>query len=176
MKNILYSSLFLLAAAGGVAQAQTQAKVTSILQVMDRTTGQTTVVAEFPYLIEAPNWTTDGQWLIYNSGGRLYRLSPSGKTRRTQPADAARPPETFPTMPATCQSFFCFHSSTAATASSPCAADRRRKRPPRQENAQTTKNQRDKKRFETLRFFSSDSHFFLKQSIHFSQAKKSHPS
>ena len=30
MKNILYSSLFLLAAAGGVAQAQTQAKVTSI--------------------------------------------------------------------------------------------------------------------------------------------------
>lgn len=76
MKNILYSSLFLLAAAGGVAQAQTQAKVTSILQVMDRTTGQTTVVAEFPYLIEAPNWTHDGRWLIYNSGGKLYKVSP----------------------------------------------------------------------------------------------------
>ncbi len=76
MKNILYSSLFLLAVAGGVAQAQTQAKVTSILQVMDRTTGQATVVAEFPYLIEAPNWTHDGRWLVYNSGGKLYKLSP----------------------------------------------------------------------------------------------------
>ena len=31
---------------------------------------------EFPYLIEAPNWTVDGAWLIYNSGGKLYRLSP----------------------------------------------------------------------------------------------------
>ena len=55
------------------AQAQ---KVTSVLEILDWTTGTRTVVREFPYRIEAPNWTIDGQWLIYNSGGRLYRISP----------------------------------------------------------------------------------------------------
>jgi len=29
-------------------------------------------------LIEAPNWTPDGQWLIYNADGRLFRISPDG--------------------------------------------------------------------------------------------------
>jgi len=28
--------------------------------------------------IEAPNWTPDGMWLIYNSGGLLYRIPPAG--------------------------------------------------------------------------------------------------
>ena len=40
-------------------------KVTSILEIYDITTGQRTVVKEFPkHLIEAPNWTPDGQWLV----------------------------------------------------------------------------------------------------------------
>lgn len=51
--------------------------VTSILEILDVTTGNRTVVKEFPYLIEAPNWTPDGNWLVYNSGGRLYKLSPA---------------------------------------------------------------------------------------------------
>lgn len=59
----------------GTAVAQQQ-QVTSVLEICDATTGERTVVKEFPYLIEAPNWTTDGQWLIYNSGGKLYKLSP----------------------------------------------------------------------------------------------------
>ncbi len=50
--------------------------VTSVLEVMDITTGQRSVVKEFPFLIEAPNWTPDGNWLVYNSGGKLYKLSP----------------------------------------------------------------------------------------------------
>lgn len=29
-------------------------------------------------LIESPNWTPDGQWLIVNSGGKLYRVSAQG--------------------------------------------------------------------------------------------------
>ena len=53
-----------------------QQKVTSILEILDVQSGNRTVVKEFPYLIEAPNWTVDGAWLIYNSGGKLYRLSP----------------------------------------------------------------------------------------------------
>lgn len=71
MKNIIY--LFALMCMVGNVQAQ---KVVSVLEVMDLGTGQHKVVREFPYLIEAPNWTNDGKWLVYNSGGKLYKISP----------------------------------------------------------------------------------------------------
>lgn len=74
MKRVLNSLLFLLAVCGSL-QAQ-QGGVTSILEILDITSGQRTLVKEFPYLIEAPNWTPDGQWLVYNSRGKLYKLSP----------------------------------------------------------------------------------------------------
>ena len=48
--------------------------VVAYLEIYDLDTGSRTVVKEYPYLIEAPNWTVDGQALIYNSGGRIYRL------------------------------------------------------------------------------------------------------
>lgn len=75
MKRIL-SSMISLLFLSVVTQAQ-QTAVTSILETLDVATGQRTVVKEFPYLIEAPNWTPDGEWLIYNSGGKLYKLSPN---------------------------------------------------------------------------------------------------
>ena len=49
-------------------------KVTSILEIYDITTGRRTIVKEFPYLIEAPDWTHDGKHLIYNSEGLIYKL------------------------------------------------------------------------------------------------------
>lgn len=49
--------------------------VTSFLEISDLD-GKRTVVKEFPYSIEAPNWTPDGKWLVYNSGGKLYKISP----------------------------------------------------------------------------------------------------
>ena len=54
-------------------------QVTSVLQVLDTKTGEVRTVKEFPYLIEAPNWTKDGKWLVYNSGGQIYRISPDGE-------------------------------------------------------------------------------------------------
>ncbi len=48
------------------------------LVVADATTGHTTVIYDTQELIEAPNWTLDGQWLIYNADGRLFRISPDG--------------------------------------------------------------------------------------------------
>ena len=66
----------MLSVAMAIGTAVAQQQVTSVLEICDATTGERTVVKEFPYLIEAPNWTTDGQWLIYNSGGKLYKLSP----------------------------------------------------------------------------------------------------
>lgn len=44
----------------------------SILETVDVHTGDRTVLREFDFVIEAPNWTGDGRYLIYNSGGRLY--------------------------------------------------------------------------------------------------------
>ena len=36
------------------------------------------VVYETSELIEAPNWSPDGAWLVYNADGRLFRISPDG--------------------------------------------------------------------------------------------------
>jgi len=44
----------------------------SILETVDVHTGARSVLKEFDYVIEAPNWTRDGQYLVYNSRGRLY--------------------------------------------------------------------------------------------------------
>lgn len=46
----------------------------SLLEVFDITTGERKTLARFDYLIEAPNWTPDGKYLIYNSRGRLHRF------------------------------------------------------------------------------------------------------
>lgn len=78
MQKILHLSAM---AAGLVSSlvAAGQSRVTSLLQILDTKTGEVTTVKEFPYLIEAPNWTVDGQWLVYNSGGKIHRISPDGQ-------------------------------------------------------------------------------------------------
>ena len=48
--------------------------VYSTLETYDVVTGERTVLAEFDYLIEAPNWTMDGKALVYNSKGRIVRF------------------------------------------------------------------------------------------------------
>ena len=37
------------------------------------------VIYDTGELIEAPNWTPDGRWLIFNADGRLFRISPDGR-------------------------------------------------------------------------------------------------
>jgi TolB protein len=46
--------------------------VISMLETVDVQTGERTVLSQFDYLIEAPNWTRDGKRIIYNSLGRIY--------------------------------------------------------------------------------------------------------
>ncbi|MCA9881590.1 MAG: TolB family protein [Anaerolineae bacterium] len=43
----------------------------SILETVDVFTGERTVLCEFDYIIEAPNWTRDGRYLVYNAKGRM---------------------------------------------------------------------------------------------------------
>jgi TolB protein len=44
----------------------------SILETVDVQTGVRIVLKEFDYVIEAPNWTQNGRYLVYNSRGRMY--------------------------------------------------------------------------------------------------------
>lgn len=44
----------------------------SILETVDVHTRERNVLAEFDYVIEAPNWTQDGNYLIYNSQGKMF--------------------------------------------------------------------------------------------------------
>lgn len=53
-------------------------KVTSFLEIFDITTNKRTIIKTFPYLIEAPDWTSDGKHLVYNSEGLIYKLPISG--------------------------------------------------------------------------------------------------
>lgn len=52
----------------------------SILECYNIKTGARTVLWEFDSHIEAPNWTKDGENIIYNSGGRLYKFSLADQT------------------------------------------------------------------------------------------------
>jgi TolB protein len=44
----------------------------SILETVDVRTGKRTVLKEFETVIEAPNWTRDGKYLVYNSQGKMF--------------------------------------------------------------------------------------------------------
>ncbi len=59
------------------------------LVIIGRDGSDPTVIYDSAALIEAPNWTPDGQWLIYNADGRLWRIS----------VDGARGPERIDTRP-----------------------------------------------------------------------------
>lgn len=61
-----------------------QEKVTSFLEIFDITTNERKIIREFPYLIEAPDWTSDGNYLIYNNDGLIYKLSLSSPEESVQ--------------------------------------------------------------------------------------------
>lgn len=44
----------------------------SILETVDVHTGVRTVLHAFDFVIEAPNWTSDGRYLVYNAQGRMF--------------------------------------------------------------------------------------------------------
>lgn len=49
-------------------------KVTSRLEIYDLEMNQRTVVHEAPVHFEAPNWSPDGAYLLFNQGGELYKF------------------------------------------------------------------------------------------------------
>jgi TolB protein len=51
----------------------------SLLEVMDVETGERQVLHQVSDSLQAPNWTRDGEALIYNHNGRLYRFDLASK-------------------------------------------------------------------------------------------------
>ncbi|WMJ87020.1 TolB family protein [Anaerocolumna sp. MB42-C2] len=47
----------------------------SILEIYDVVKGTREIIYEFDYLIEAPNWSKDSKYLIYNSNGKIYTFN-----------------------------------------------------------------------------------------------------
>lgn len=50
------------------------------LMIVDVVSRELERVLETELLIESPNWTPDGRWLIVNGGGELYRIAADGST------------------------------------------------------------------------------------------------
>ena len=45
------------------------------LSIVNCESGESTVIYETAELIEAPNWTPDGNWLVFNADGRILQIS-----------------------------------------------------------------------------------------------------
>ncbi len=56
--------------------------VISMLETVDVTSGEITILAEFDDVIEAPNWTSDGKCLVYNRNGRIHLFDLNTKEDR----------------------------------------------------------------------------------------------
>lgn len=52
--------------------------VESTLEIISAQTGRRSIVFRSRKHFEAPNWSRDGKYLLFNSGGRLYTISVSG--------------------------------------------------------------------------------------------------
>ncbi len=50
----------------GVADNQTQMKLGSHLEILEVASGKRNIIYSVPYSIQAPNWTKDGKYLIFN--------------------------------------------------------------------------------------------------------------
>ena len=63
-----------------MASAQHPQPSYSYLEIYDVVSRTHRVVKEFPFVIEAPNWTPDGKWLVVNKDGKLWKIAPDGST------------------------------------------------------------------------------------------------
>ena len=68
-------------ATAAFGQHPTDRAITSRLEIYDTKTGERTLFKEYPYLIEAPNWTMDGEALVYNSDGKIFRVAVADPAR-----------------------------------------------------------------------------------------------
>lgn len=63
-----------------VETKMTKPMLVSCLEIYDVEADTHKIIKEFPFSVEAPNWTPDGKNLIVNSRGKLYRIAADGST------------------------------------------------------------------------------------------------
>lgn len=63
---------------------KSMSRIASTLEIYDVPSGETQTVLSADEHFEAPNWTPDGDELVFNSGGRLYRV-PVEPSRSIEP-------------------------------------------------------------------------------------------
>ena len=78
MKRFSFLSISLIVCIMAFAQHPQSSR--SYLEIYDVPTRTHRILKEFPYVIEAPNWTPDGKWLVVNKDGRLWKIAPDGST------------------------------------------------------------------------------------------------
>ena len=78
MKKSLLSILALAVSLPALAQHPNPCH--SYLEIYDVPSRTHKVVKEFPFILEAPNWSPDGKWLLVNVDGKLYRIAPDGSS------------------------------------------------------------------------------------------------
>ena len=66
----------------------------SSLEIHDLVTGESRVVHATDRLIEAPNWSPDGRFLVFNGDGRLFRLELEARPIRSRSTPASPPAAT----------------------------------------------------------------------------------
>ncbi len=75
LKKILLSFVSILF--GTIIWSQ-ELKLISRLEIYNLETRSSTIVKQFEGKIEAPNWTPDGKFLVYNSHGLIYKIPVQG--------------------------------------------------------------------------------------------------
>jgi TolB protein len=77
-KTFLIVGLVILSATIALGEPAAKPDVQSTLEVVTAATGARRVIYRTGDHIEAPNWSRDGKYFVYNSGGRIYRLPAGG--------------------------------------------------------------------------------------------------
>jgi Tol biopolymer transport system component len=67
------------------AQNAPAPKFSSKLTVYDLKTKSTRTIFEAKEVFEAPNWSPDGKYLLFNMGGKLYRIDPDSPKAQPEP-------------------------------------------------------------------------------------------
>jgi Tol biopolymer transport system component len=70
--------LFAMAALTAAAQNAPAPKFSSKLAIYDLKSKTTRTIFEAKEVFEAPNWSPDGKFLLFNMGGKLYKIAPDG--------------------------------------------------------------------------------------------------
>jgi Tol biopolymer transport system component len=84
MKKPLTLMTALIGCFAALGQHPTDRAITSRLEIYNVVSRTRTILKEYPYLIEAPNWTRDGKALVYNSGGKIFRVEIADPATDTQ--------------------------------------------------------------------------------------------